>query len=102
MIELEIVLIITCLVGGLSYCLGSYVSPITKHLKSHIRFLEGKVNRYKQDVKEEKTDDIDSVINSNPLLKSAVSLMGGKEKALELLTKKIEGMVSEKQKYGFT
>ena len=59
MIQLEIALIMIGLVGGLGYMLGSYVSPITKHLKNHIRFLEGKVNRYKQDVQEEKNEKKD-------------------------------------------
>jgi hypothetical protein len=94
MIQLEIVLIMISLVGGLGYMLGSYVSPITKHLKNHIRFLEGKVNRYKQDVKEEqneKKDAIDEIIDNTPMLKAAVTAAGGKEKAIEMLMNKFLG-----------
>jgi hypothetical protein len=92
-LELEIAMMIVCLVGGLGFCVGSYISPVNKHLKHHIRFLEGKVNRYKQDVQEEKEvskDGLDDLINSNPMIKTAVALAGGKEKAIELLLSKID------------
>ena len=99
LIELPIVLIIISLVGGLGFTLGSYVSPITKHLKNHIRFLEGKVNRYKQDVKEEKSenkDGIDDFIDSNPAVKMVVQSLGGKEKALEWVMNKVGGLAEAK------
>ena len=86
LVELPIVLIITGLVGGLFFIAGSSVSPINKHLKTHIRFLEGKVNRYKQDEKEakiENKDGIDDFIDSNPMIKTVVQSLGGKEKAME-------------------
>ena len=99
MIGFEIAGILIGLVGLLGYCLGSYVSPITKHLKTHIRFLEGKVNRYKQDVKEEKIenkDAIDEIIDNTPMLKAAITAAGGKEKALEMLLSKFLGGSNQK------
>jgi len=93
LLELELVIIIGALVGGLGFCVGSYISPVTKHLKHHIRFLEGKVNRYKQDMNETKEiekDGLDSIIESNPAIKAAVGLLGGKEKAIELLLSKVD------------
>tara|TARA_Y100000310_G_C20442596_1_gene696808 strand:- start:383 stop:871 length:489 start_codon:yes stop_codon:yes gene_type:complete len=92
-LELEIAMMIVCLVGGLGFCVGSYISPVNKHLKNHIRFLEGKVNRYKQDVQEEKIgskDGLDDIIDGNPAIKAAVGLLGGKEKAIELLLSKVD------------
>jgi len=92
-LELEIAMMIVCLVGGLGFCIGSYISPVNKHLKHHIRFLEGKVNRYKQDIQEEKIDSkdgIDDIIGNNPILKTAVAALGGKEKAIEFLLSKID------------
>jgi len=100
LVELPIVLIITGLVGGLFFIAGSSVSPINKHLKTHIRFLEGKVNRYKQDDKEaklENKDDIDQFIDSNPMVKTIVNALGGKEKALEFVVSKV-GDLSGKTK----
>ena len=104
-LELEIAMMIVCLVGGLGFCIGSYISPVTKHLKTHIRFLEGKVNRYKQDVQEEKEvskDSIDDIIGSNPILKTAVAALGGKEKAIQFLLSKIDltKITGEKEKPG--
>jgi len=92
LVELPIVLIITGLVGGLFFIAGSSVSPINKHLKTHIRFLEGKVNRYKQDEKEakiENKDGIDEFIDSNPMVKTIVQSLGGKEKAMEWVLGKV-------------
>ena len=86
-------MMIVCLVGGLGFCVGSYISPVNKHLKHHIRFLEGKVNRYKQDIQEDKEtskDGLDDLINSNPIIKTAVAALGGKEKAIEMLLSKID------------
>ena len=105
MLELELVIIIGALVGGLGFCVGSYISPVTKHLKHHIRFLEGKVNRYKQDIQEDKEtskDGIDDIIGSNPILKTAVAALGGKEKAIEFLLSKIDlsKHTGEKEKPG--
>ena len=94
LVELPIVLIITSLVGGLFFIAGSSVSPINKHLKTHIRFLEGKVNRYKQDEKEakiENKDGIDEIIDSNPMIKTVVQSLGGKEKAMEWVYEIAEG-----------
>ncbi len=98
-------MMIVCLVGGLGFCVGSYISPVNKHLKQHIRFLEGKVNRYKQDVQEEKEiskDSIDDIIGSNPILKTAVAALGGKEKAIQFLLSKIDltKITGEKEKPG--
>ena len=93
MFELEVVILLCSMIAGLGFCVGSYISPVTKHLKTHIRFLEGKVNRYKQDVAEEnsnKTDGLDDLINSNPLIKTAVAMAGGKEKAIEIVLSKID------------
>jgi hypothetical protein len=101
LIELPIVLIIISLVGGLGFTFGSYVSPITKHLKNHIRFLEGKVNRYKQDVQETKAenkDGMDDFIDSNPAVKMVVQSLGGKEKALEWLMSKVGGLADQANK----
>lgn len=68
--DIEVVIIISVLVAGLGYCVGSVLSPVTRHLKSHIRFLEGKVNRYKQDHKESKTDSwLDQALDEYPILK---------------------------------
>jgi hypothetical protein len=55
--------------------------------------LEGKVNRYKQDITEEKDsakDGLDDLINSHPMIKTAVALAGGKEKAIEMVLSKID------------
>ena len=93
MFELEVVILLCSLFGGLGFCVGSYISPVTKHLKTHIRFLEGKVNRYKQDVQEEKIgskDGLDDIIDGNPAIKAAVAMLGGKEKAIEMLLSKID------------
>ena len=93
LLELELVIIIGALVGGLGFCVGSYISPVTKHLKHHIRFLEGKVNRYKQDMNETKEiqkDGLDSIIDGNPAIKAIVSALGGKEKALNFVLSKID------------
>lgn len=86
-------MMIVCLVGGLGFCIGSYISPVNKHLKQHIRFLEGKVNRYKQDVQEEKIgskDGLDDIIDGNPAIKAAVAMLGGKQKAIEMLLSKVD------------
>jgi hypothetical protein len=99
LVELPIVLIITSLVGGLFFIAGSSVSPINKHLKTHIRFLEGKVNRYKQDEKEakiENKDGIDDFIDSNPLVKTVVDSLGGKEKAMEWVLSKVGDLTNKK------
>tara|TARA_R100000687_G_C6319602_1_gene104364 strand:- start:193 stop:525 length:333 start_codon:yes stop_codon:yes gene_type:complete len=99
LIEIEIAMIIMGLVGGFTFLLGSSVSPINKHLKGHIRFLEGKVNRYKQDEKDaklENKDGIDDFIDSNPLIKTVVDSIGGKEKAMEFLLSKIDGLRNNK------
>ena len=53
--EIEIYLLMA-LVGGLGFCIGSFIAPVNKHLKSHIRFLEGKMSKYKQ---EKKSDSFD-------------------------------------------
>jgi hypothetical protein len=101
LVELPIVLIITSLVGGLMLVVGSSVSPINKHLKTHIRFLEGKVNRYKQDEKEaktENTDGIDDFIDSNPMVKTIVQSLGGKEKAMEWVIGKVGDLGNSKTK----
>ena len=99
LVELPIVLIITSLVGGLFFIAGSSVSPINKHLKTHIRFLEGKVNRYKQDEKEakiENKDGIDDFIDSNPMVKTIVQSLGGKEKAMEWVLGKVGDLTNKK------
>ena len=99
LVELPIVLIITGLVGGLFFIAGSSVSPINKHLKTHIRFLEGKVNRYKQDDKESKLenkDGIDDFIDSNPMVKTIVQSLGGKEKAMEWVLGKVGDLTNKK------
>ena len=99
LVELPIVLIITGLVGGLFFIAGSSVSPINKHLKTHIRFLEGKVNRYKQDEKEakiENKDGIDEFIDSNPMIKTIVQSLGGKEKAMEWVLGKVGDLTNKK------
>ena len=98
-------MVIVSLTGVLGFCVGSYISPVTKHLKHHIRFLEGKVNRYKQDINEEKEvskDSIDDIIGSNPILKTAVAALGGKEKAIQFLLSKIDltKITGEKEKPG--
>ena len=98
-------MVIVSLTGVLGFCVGSYISPVNKHLKHHIRFLEGKVNRYKQDVMEEKEvskDSIDDIIGSNPILKTAVAALGGKEKAIQFLLSKIDltKITGEKEKPG--
>ena len=99
LVELPIVLIITSLVGGLFFIAGSSVSPINKHLKTHIRFLEGKVNRYKLDEKETKLankDGIDDFIDSNPMIKTVVQSLGGKEKAMEWVLGKVGDLSNKK------
>ena len=99
LVELPIVLIITSLVGGLFFIAGSSVSPINKHLKTHIRFLEGKVNRYKLDEKESKMenkDGIDDFIDSNPMVKTIVQSLGGKEKAMEWVLGKVGDLTNKK------
>jgi len=70
-VELEVVIIIAVLVAGLGYCVGSVLSPVTRHLKQHIRFLEGKVNRYKQDDKSTKSSGgwLDEALDEYPILK---------------------------------
>ena len=105
MFELEVGILLCCLFGGLGFCVGSYISPVNKHLKHHIRFLEGKVNRYKQDMQETKEidkDGLDDVIDSNPILKTAVAALGGKQKAIEFLLSKIDltKITGEKERAG--
>ena len=100
LLELPIALIIMGLVGGFSFIMGSSVSPINKHLKGHIRFLEGKVNRYKQDEKEarqENKDGIDDFIDQNPLIKTLVDSLGGKEKAMEWVLAKVGDLSNNKK-----
>ena len=100
LLELPIALIIMGLVGGFAFVLGSSVSPINKHLKGHIRFLEGKVNRYKQDEKESKIenkDGIDEFIESNPMIGTIVQSLGGKEKAMEWVLSKVGDLSNKKQ-----
>lgn len=83
MIPLEIAIILIGLVGGLGFCIGSYISPVNKHLKNHIRFLEGKVNRYKQDMQEtkkESADWFDEIADQYPMLKPF------KGQAMQILT----------------
>ena len=48
--EIEIILQFV-LIFALGFCVGLPFSSRlgTKHLKEHVRFLEGKINRYKQD-----------------------------------------------------
>ena len=100
LIELPIALIIVSLVGGFAFVVGSSVSPINKHLKGHIRFLEGKVNRYKQDEKEAKAankDVIDDFIDQNPMIGTLVQSLGGKEKAMEWVLSKVGDLTNKKQ-----
>ena len=100
LIELPIALIIVSLVGGFAFVVGSSVSPINKHLKGHIRFLEGKVNRYKQDEKEAKAtnkDGIDDFIDQNPMIGTLVQSLGGKEKAMEWVLSKVGDLTNKKQ-----
>ena len=47
--EIEFYLLMT-LIGALGFCIGSFVAPVNKHLKDHIRFIEGKMGRYKQEL----------------------------------------------------
>jgi hypothetical protein len=105
LIELPIALIIVSLVGGFAFVVGSSVSPINKHLKGHIRFLEGKVNRYKQDEKEAKSankDGIDDFIENNPMIGTIVQSLGGKEKAMEWVLAKVGDLTNKKQPPGGT
>ena len=54
--------------------------------------MEGKVNRYKQDEKDakiENKDGIDEFIDSNPMIKTVVQSLGGKEKAMEWVLGKV-------------
>ena len=100
LIELPIALIIVSLVGGFAFVVGSSVSPINKHLKGHIRFLEGKVNRYKLDekqLKQENKDGIDDFIDSNPMVSTIVQSLGGKEKAMEWVLSKVGDLTNKKQ-----
>ena len=67
--------------------------------KTHIRFLEGKVNRYKLDEKETKLankDGIDDFIDSNPMVKTIVQSLGGKEKAMEWVLGKVGDLTNKK------
>ena len=100
LIELPIALIIVSLVGGFAFVVGQSVSPINKHLKGHIRFLEGKVNRYKQDEKEAKAankDGIDDFIDQNPMIGTLVQSLGGKEIAMEWVLSKVGDLTNKKQ-----
>ena len=100
LIELPIALIIVSLVGGFAFVVGSSVSPINKHLKGHIRFLEGKFNLYKQDEKEAKAankDGIDDFIDQNPMIGTLVQSLGGKEKAMEWVLSKVGDLTNKKQ-----
>ena len=47
--EIEFYLLMA-LIGSLGFCIGSFVAPINHHLKSHIKFIEGKMSRYKQEL----------------------------------------------------
>ena len=105
LVELPLLLIITGLVGGFAFVVGSSVSPINKHLKGHIRFLEGKVNRYKLDekqLKQENKDGIDDFIDSNPMVSTIVQSLGGKEKAMEWVLSKVGDLTNKKQNPGGT
>lgn len=48
-IPIELFIILIGLVGGLAYCIGSWLSPRTKSLKAEIKYLEGKYHRLRQD-----------------------------------------------------
>ena len=48
-IALEFIIIFIGLASGLSYVLGSAISPRTKNLKAEIKYLEGKYHRLRQD-----------------------------------------------------
>ena len=57
--EIEFYLLMA-LIGALGFCIGSFVAPVNKHLKDHIRFIEGKMGRYKQELQgSKKSEDID-------------------------------------------
>ena len=57
--EIEFYLLMA-LIGALGFCIGSFVAPVNKHLKDHIRFIEGKMGRYKQELQgSKKSGDID-------------------------------------------
>ena len=57
--EIEFYLLMA-LIGALGFCIGSFVAPVNKHLKEHIRFIEGKMGRYKQELQgSKKSEDID-------------------------------------------
>ena len=48
-IPIELFVVLCGLVGGMSYVLGSAISPRNKNLKAEIKYLEGKYHRLRQD-----------------------------------------------------
>ena len=55
-IAIEFIVILIGLASGLSYVLGSAISPRTKNLKAEIKYLEGKYHRLRQDKSAEQED----------------------------------------------
>ena len=67
-IPIEFILILVGLVGGLAYCIGSWLSPRTKSLKAEIKYLEGKYHRLRQDKTAEQDDkglDLSSLLGGD-------------------------------------
>ena len=67
-LQIEFVLILVGLVGGLAYCVGSWLSPRTKSLKAEIKYLEGKYHRLRQDKtieQDEKGLDLSSLLGGD-------------------------------------
>ena len=61
-LPIELLIVLLSLVGGFCYILGSAISPRTKNLKNEIKYLEGKLYKKKQELKqeiEEKNDNFD-------------------------------------------
>ena len=57
------------------------------------------MNRYKQDEKDakiENKDGIDDFIDSNPMVKTIVQSLGGKEKAMEWVLGKVGDLTNKK------
>ena len=97
LVDITIVCILCALVGGLGYCIGSWLSPRTKTLKGEIKYLEGKYNRLRQDVKDTKENegfDLGSLLQNGGLS----DIIGIIQKNPDIIQKFLGGLNQNQQK----
>ena len=94
-IPIEFIIIFCALTSGLSFFIGSFVSPRTKNLKAEIKYLEGKYHRLRQDTKDNNdTFDLGSIFGGGGTIGNILKFV---EKNPQILQKILGGSSSAKQ-----